>query len=153
MTWDEIQDRGYRMEKGEYGLVCYGILIRTDHLLRSPFSTSTSPTTVLYHSSSSSLPTITIPLVARRHRSSPHQYIVVVVPRSHHRDNPYLFHRPLSSRTVTHRHPSSSIVSTIAIALVPHRHRPSPSLSPPNVTYRYFVVIVTHRRRPYRVDP
>jgi hypothetical protein len=56
MTWMEIQDMGYRVEKGEYVLVVYGSLISTDNLLRSPFSTSTSPTTVLCHSSSSSLP-------------------------------------------------------------------------------------------------
>jgi hypothetical protein len=140
LTWMETQDMRYRMEKGEYGMVCYGTLIRTDHLLRSPFSTSTSLIAVLYHSSSSSLPTITIPLVARRHRSPLHQYIVVAAPRLHHRDDPYLFHR----------HPSSS---TITIVLVAHHHRLSPSLSLPTGTYRYFVIIVTHRRRPSRVDP
>jgi hypothetical protein len=120
MTWMEIQDMGYRMEKGEYGLVVYGSMIPTDRLFCSPFSTSTSPTTILYHSSSSSLPIYNI-THHHHHRSPLHQYIVVVVvvPRSHHRDNPYLFHRPASSRTVTHRHssflPSPSLFSLVVI--------------------------------------
>lgn len=144
MTWMEIQDMGYRMEKGEYGMVCYETLIRTDHLLRSPFSTSTSPTTVLYHSPSSSLPTITIPLVPRRYRSSSHQHIVVVVPRSHHRDDPYLLHRPALSRTVIHRHPSSlPSPSLFSLVVIDHHRRSHHPTS----------LVVTHRRRPYRVDP
>jgi hypothetical protein len=119
LTWLEMQDMRYRMEKGEYGMVCYGTLIRTDHGLRSPFSTSTFPTTVLYHSTSSSLPTITIALVAR------HQHIVVVAPRSHHRDDPYLFHRPASSRTVTHRHLSSLPSPSLSSRIVIDHHRRS----------------------------
>jgi hypothetical protein len=133
----------YRMEKGEYRMVCYGTLIRTDHLLRSPFSTSTSLTTVLYHPPSSSLPIYNI--THHHHHLSPlHQHIVVVVPRSHHRDDPYLFHRPAWSRTVTHRHAPSRTVT--------HRHAPSRTVthrcpsSLPSPSLLSLIVIDHHRR-------